>query len=258
MSQKELEDLVVGYGRGLISSARKEHPDAKFAEFPKFHYPVDTYIYPSLYHMLVNYREYTANGIATVLANVGALAKLESEAERFNGYAELCQLAEVLDKEITEKYFKDNPDKRREISCKKGCSWCCYQSVQLNGVEAKHFWPLLKRDGNFVEQRRVFLELSAEGKLHQRNYARRLGMKKARCPFLSDEETCSVYEKRPLVCRYYTVYDDPKECRPLTVPDTLTTGLPIFMAVLEAAMFENFGVAVLQVPDIINHTNEFE
>ena len=33
-----------------------------------------------------------------------------------------------------------------------------------------------------------------------------------KCIFLSDEENCSIYEARPLTCRNYYVFNDPKLC----------------------------------------------
>lgn len=251
MDQDDPKKIVIDYAKRMVEQGRRENPTATFFDFPDFHDPVESYIYGALYIMFADYREFTVRGTLTLLGNLGGLRELK-EAEAFKAYTEICEYAQTLDNDMKEMYFKDHPEMRKEISCKKGCSWCCYQSVQLNGLEAQVLWKEVPKDMVYLEQQKVFKELLEKDRIHQRNYARKLGMKKARCRFLDEKEECSIYDHRPLVCRYYAVYDPPELCKPLTVPDILVTSLPVFMAVLEAAMFAEYGVGVLQIPNQIN------
>lgn len=246
------KEPVKKYFNKLIDDLRRDNPSMQFSTFPEFDYPVDGYIYGSLGYLLTKYNKFVCETVGTILTNTVQLKELDNE-KAFELYTELCKFSQEKDDGITEMYFSDEPDKRKEVSCKKGCSWCCHQSVQVNGLEGKHLWSILPRNGISQEQKRVAIELAIEKKLNQKEYAKRLGLSKSRCAFLDERGECSIYEKRPLVCRYYTVYEHPDKCKPLTVPDTMITGLPVFMAILEAVMFELYGVGVLQVPNHIDH-----
>lgn len=80
--------------------------------------------------------------------------------------------------------------------CKSGCSHCCYIDISLSPAEA--------------------LYISHNTGVAYDNTAQGRPLKKGTpCPFLNVEHgMCRIYEFRPVVCRNYFTFDDPKLCWP--------------------------------------------
>lgn len=115
------------------------------------------------------------------------------------------------------------------ISCKKGCGACCRQPVPVAHSEAFRMREFVD---SMEEPRRATVLArfaAAEGRvreaglfdrlMHPERFTKaelaptpmeyfRLGIA---CPFL-EEESCSIYEERPLVCREYLVTSPPEYC----------------------------------------------
>lgn len=77
-------------------------------------------------------------------------------------------------------------------TCSKGCSHCCRMDVQITTFEAEYI-------------------VMASGIPHAPEARFTQGHKGA-CPFLSSSGECSIYHIRPLLCRTYHVFSDPKLC----------------------------------------------
>lgn len=77
-----------------------------------------------------------------------------------------------------------------EVSCSKGCWYCCQSSILITEVEAKQIAAFLKDNTNIT--------------LFDRN--------DSRCPFLNNENACDIYPVRPLICRRTLVSSDPELC----------------------------------------------
>lgn len=84
------------------------------------------------------------------------------------------------------------------ISCKKGCSYCCHQNVDIYPLEAKLIVDHCRNNkididiGYLKEQAKIpGIEL-----VFSKDYAT--------CVFLKDN-VCSIYESRPIACRKYYV-----------------------------------------------------
>ena len=76
--------------------------------------------------------------------------------------------------------------------CKKGCSHCCYIKVEISAIEAEYIEKSLG-----IKQNPHPIETNCFG---------------TPCPFLKDN-SCSIYELRPFVCRKHVVlFDNPKWC----------------------------------------------
>lgn len=126
----------------------------------------------------------------------------------------------------------------REISCRMGCGACCRQLVAISAVEAQALLELVERMPE--ERRTIIRERFAAGirKLEEAGFldsadtpgkrlpvARKfgtltetlndLGHRYFRlgiaCPFL-ENESCSIYEERPAVCREYHVTSPAENC----------------------------------------------
>lgn len=106
------------------------------------------------------------------------------------------------------------------ISCKAGCSGCCYLMVLVSLPEAiaiaeyfledhqrRQMIPLLMR--SFLEQ----VQQTPSGPVAEvrENYF----AKKVPCTFLDTEtKLCTIYPVRPAACRYHAVVSDPALCQP--------------------------------------------
>ena len=118
---------------------------------------------------------------------------------------------------------------KRKVSCKAGCGACCRQLVPISEPEAHELaavvaaMPEPRRGvvlGRFAAARE---KLRAAGLLEDVAQLPPAGSDKKTelglayfgqgiaCPFL-EEESCSIYPDRPLVCREYLVTNDPKHC----------------------------------------------
>lgn len=117
----------------------------------------------------------------------------------------------------------------KEVSCRKGCGACCRQPVPLPEFEAYNIAEMV---GNMPEPRRTEVkarfdkalahfteigwverfkncsDLSKEERLEMFVDYFKEGIA---CPFLVDE-SCSIHQDRPLVCREYLVTNPPENC----------------------------------------------
>jgi len=96
---------------------------------------------------------------------------------------------------------------KAQISCKKGCSYCCHINVDISMDEAKLIVEhcVEKSIPIYVERLKAQLGMNNDKR-------RNLGENTA-CAFLDVEQgTCNVYEYRPAACRKYIVFSDPLLC----------------------------------------------
>jgi Fe-S-cluster containining protein len=117
----------------------------------------------------------------------------------------------------------------KEISCRAGCGACCRQPVPVSLPEARRIAALVEGlagarraevEGKFAEIERRVEEAGLMGAflnpdaLSKEEFGRapmdyfRMGMA---CPFLQ-EESCGIYEERPLACREYLVTSPAEWC----------------------------------------------
>lgn len=101
------------------------------------------------------------------------------------------------------------PARWEEVKCRRGCSHCCHNVVVATEDEADLLAfamiegqieidrDLLKRQSEFAgTDHEWFLQPKSEN----------------RCVFLSEDNSCRVYEYRPASCRKYFVVTDPSQC----------------------------------------------
>ena len=100
-------------------------------------------------------------------------------------------------------YLKKDEETAKKISCKKGCSFCCYLHVDITSAEADILAEHVT-EKHHVEQ---FMKQSN----HNIENWKDLPYQDRKCAFLVDGE-CSVYEDRPMSCRKYLVINDPEKC----------------------------------------------
>lgn len=115
------------------------------------------------------------------------------------------------------------------ISCRSGCGACCRQLVPISEVEARLIHDLVgdfpeprrsKVLARFAEARRRLEESGVLEKLlrpeaFSDDQLRPFGLEYFEqgiaCPFLEDE-SCSIYEERPIACREYLVTSPAEHC----------------------------------------------
>ncbi|MGO8920319.1 MAG: YkgJ family cysteine cluster protein [Stellaceae bacterium] len=83
-----------------------------------------------------------------------------------------------------------------KLGCKSGCAWCCYQSVEATIPEAILVAAQLADPGD-PRRRRVLQNAAWLRGLSERE-RRRTGKP---CALLGEDNCCSVYDDRPLMCR---------------------------------------------------------
>lgn len=110
----------------------------------------------------------------------------------------------------------------KAISCRKGCGACCRQLVPVSRTEGERLLDLVEampRERR-KEIRRRFA--AAEAVLAPAGFGERTGKTDRElstgyfalgipCPFL-EEESCSIHEERPLICREYLVTSPSELC----------------------------------------------
>lgn len=127
---------------------------------------------------------------------------------KFKACFEIGKLAQAMSMqntktppEMVSEYFKvfdmytETETKKQAVSCRKGCSFCCFVPLQITEAEghilAKHLTE------EIVETLKEQKQLDPKAPRP--------------CVFLRDQE-CSVYQDRPLACRSHLVASPPENC----------------------------------------------
>lgn len=139
---------------------------------------------------------------------------------------------QILTDKIVSHAIEQYESSERTISCKAGCGACCAQPVPVSTLEAEHLakvvqkMPISKqakvRD-KFSESLAAIKAAGLEKSLKELpnlppEQRIALGKQyfslKLDCPFL-ENQSCSIYQDRPLECREYLVTSDPQHCADL-------------------------------------------
>jgi Fe-S-cluster containining protein len=91
--------------------------------------------------------------------------------------------------------------------CKKGCSFCCSYFVSAGREEARIALTYAFENG--IEVNKELLE-KQKSKTNKDSW-KELSFEERKCVFLKNNE-CQIYDVRPMSCRSYAVYTDPKLC----------------------------------------------
>ncbi|MDI6789117.1 MAG: YkgJ family cysteine cluster protein [Thermodesulfobacteriota bacterium] len=100
------------------------------------------------------------------------------------------------------------------VRCQVGCTDCCYAVFELFPIEAAylsyHFQQHLKRKERREVLRRAekaLLEIARvkEGIKDKESEVLQMAEARIRCPLLSDQGRCLLYEYRPITCRLYGI-----------------------------------------------------
>jgi Fe-S-cluster containining protein len=136
----------------------------------------------------------------------------------------------------------------QRISCKAGCGACCRQMVPVSIFEAEALaaWirtlPEARRQELAGRFHQALLKLAAAGLidrmvnedwLSETASARQMNLdyfyQRVPCPFL-ENESCSIYPIRPLVCREFLVSSAPEHCADPAALQTVLVRLPLYFS----------------------------
>jgi Fe-S-cluster containining protein len=111
--------------------------------------------------------------------------------------------------------------------CKRGCPWCCFQSVEILNWEEPLICKFFREDIKGSEKEKIkrnleywfdFFDRATLGKnkltMHDAfSLLNRLhASEKIPCPFLDDSE-CKIYKVRPLSCRCHIAINSSNNCK---------------------------------------------
>lgn len=117
---------------------------------------------------------------------------------------------------------KNFADKVPPLKCGRGCAHCCYTGVSLTQMEWDGILQYVKENGidlNEIIERsqktidKVKQTLKSVNNLEQVDW-HRLVINQP-CPFLNEDQSCGIYENRPLDCRLVVAFRDSCESKNL-------------------------------------------
>lgn len=160
------------------------------------------------------------------------------------------------------------------ISCVAGCTACCYHLIPISPLEARSLarcvtrlpqrqQQVVRRQFNTNIHRleelgllgrndapgRWFLRSSAsDGDSRWQNASLQYFNARLRCPFLTDNDWCAIYDERPCACSEYAVTTPAELCATLS-PEVKSIPRPVRMdEVLAATVGELIGRDLLAIP----------
>ncbi len=127
------------------------------------------------------------------------------------------------------------------IKCRKGCSHCCHEPVEIWPHEAALLVEGAREAGVEMDQSR--LERQSQYTI---DTWRQQPAADTACVFLGDDGACKVYEFRPNACRKLLVVTDPELCNgEKHRPDSVGRWFSWEAEILESAALEIFGAALM-------------
>ncbi len=153
------------------------------------------------------------------------------------GYSDIELLSSLYE------LFNDEMKNVKNVSCKKGCSFCCNINVDCSSVEVDLIISEVALTKKDIEYMRIQSEMDL--------MVRCLSVEFSRCHFLINGE-CSIYENRPISFRKYFVVNPPNECD--TKSDSKGTSvLPnLKMEVMASFISSKFGIGENMEKQIID------
>jgi len=121
----------------------------------------------------------------------------------------------------------DDSVKQFENTCKKGCSYCCCQAIEILYIEKflieSFIHSQLKKDQFNTIKKNInnwldYFQANTPDKEvisvddYYNNFRIKIGDDKIPCPFLIND-LCSIYHVRPLTCRAHFINKSPLTCK---------------------------------------------
>lgn len=106
----------------------------------------------------------------------------------------------------------DVAEQNRAITCTPGCASCCYHPVMISVLEAIPMYRWLQTRGKWTDKLKAKLKDAADKQYGTAFEVWLFSL--IPCPLLDEQNLCSAYEARPLICRAYYAVSDPDFCHP--------------------------------------------
>lgn len=90
----------------------------------------------------------------------------------------------------------------KEIACRKGCSWCCYQQIYTAEHEFRLLKGYLKKNKSSKVLEQILTKSSQKNNITINLTEKERSIYRTACPLL-EKGVCSVYKFRPVACRIY-------------------------------------------------------
>ena len=161
---------------------------------------------------------------------------------------EILPVIQSLESSLIEGVAEQYAAAGHAVSCKLGCAACCRQLVTVSIFEAEALAAWIRglpadRQQELEERfHQALSKLAAAGLIDRMvnedwfgktDSARKLAIdylyERIPCPFL-EEERCSIYSIRPLVCREYMVTSPPEHCFDPSTKKAVPVRLPLYFS----------------------------
>lgn len=122
---------------------------------------------------------------------------------------EIAQKLNVMVQECIDSGIEESKVAQPEhtVSCHKGCSFCCFLSVDVSDDEAILLTEVIEQNKIDIDYERLEKQLVKDA-----DEFNKLPLKTRRCVLLGQDGGCKAYEFRPTGCRKLIVLSDPKLC----------------------------------------------
>lgn len=160
--------------------------------------------------------------------------------------SELLPVARALSDTIVGETCRAAEEAGKPVSCTSGCAACCRNLVAISQVEARRIAGVLAAlpeprrssvEARFAQARERLAQAGLLERLRDADrwtpdeYAAGVGAYFALgipCPFL-EQDSCSIYEERPIACREYLVTSPPAHCARLGSEGVELVPLPLHL-----------------------------
>lgn len=105
--------------------------------------------------------------------------------------------------------FKNNPMVKPNLSCKKGCTYCCHTQVSVTSDEASLLAKIVESKQVEIDRTRLYQQAQAGANY---NYWMQIPYEQRKCVFIGKDGGCSIYEDRPSVCRTNYALSPAEDC----------------------------------------------
>ena len=130
---------------------------------------------------------------------------VESNLSQDSLFLSISKMYDAID-ELIDSLSELSREQNEPIKCKNGCAYCCHQPVFALDYEMQYLNSFIKE--KFTVQKQNEIRTRANNNLQKLSGLTELEIfdSKHPCPLLEDE-SCSVYEVRPMACRIYLSTD---------------------------------------------------
>jgi Fe-S-cluster containining protein len=108
-------------------------------------------------------------------------------------------------------------------ACHKSCAWCCYLNVDMLEAEAYFIADQVNKKFDKEKRERISIQMKKNREKTRNLAPDQKEHTRHRCPFLDDDNSCSIYEIRPLACRGMYTADD-KQCEKVCMSEGVSEG----------------------------------